>query len=54
VDCGARYGSTPQTAYGFDTQLAPGNYLIEISNDDSAAPSWLFLGESPSERRTFR
>jgi cysteine-rich repeat protein len=54
ADCGARYGSTPQTAYGFDTQLAPGNYLIEISNDDSAAPSWLFLGESPSERRTFR
>ena len=54
VDCGARYGSTPSTAYGFDTHLAPGDYLVEISSWDSAIPSWIFLGESPSERRTFR
>jgi hypothetical protein len=54
ADCGARYGSTPPQAYGFDTQLAPGDYLVEISNFDSLLPSWLFLGESPSERRRFR
>jgi cysteine-rich repeat protein len=54
ADCGARYGSTPPQAYGFDTRLAPGDYLVEISNFDSLLPSWLFLGESPSERRTFR
>jgi hypothetical protein len=53
ADCGARYGSTPPQAYGFDTRLAPGDYLVEISNFDSLLPSWLFLGESPSERRTF-
>ena len=54
VDCGARYGSTPATTYGFDTHLAPGDYLVEITNYNSAIPSWIFLGESPSERLTFR
>jgi len=54
ADCGARYGSTPGTAYGFDTHLAPGDYLVEFTNYNYSLPSWLFLGESPSERRTFR
>ena len=54
ADCGARYGSTPSITYGFDTALAPGDYLVEFYNYNYSLPSWLFLGESPSERRTFR
>ena len=54
VDCGARYGSTPSAAYGFDTHLAPGDYLVEINSYNSAIPSWIFLGESPSEAGRFR
>lgn len=54
VDCGARYGSTPRSDYGFDARLAPGDYLVEINIFDVASPCWLFLGESPSEARQFR
>jgi cysteine-rich repeat protein len=53
MDCGARYASTPTSFYGYEGRLAPGAYIVELRAYDIISPLWLFLGESPSERRTF-